>query len=122
MFERYARLEEGKHVGTIEGFGSELWTKAPLFFQQAYWVLNDYYPRPLTIQIITDEPHVPWKLIRPVRADESEIREPLAFMHNVARWIESFEGYMRNILPAGRIYTIAPKYESASAAPAACGQ
>lgn len=114
LFAQFAVLEPGQHREQIEGFGSRLWKRAPPMFRVVYWVLWDHYKRPLTIQFISDEPHLPWELMRPVREDESEIHPPLALRHVVARWIKRWDGYMRNQLPGGRIYTIAPKYASAS--------
>jgi CHAT domain-containing protein len=52
--------------------------------------------------------------MRPVRDDESEVHAPLLLSHRVARWIERWDGYMRNRLPAGEIRTIAPRYKTAS--------
>jgi hypothetical protein len=114
LFKEFAVLERGKHMRRIESFGSRLWLLAPEMFRKVYWALWDRYQRPLTIQFISDEPHIPWELLRPTRADESEIHSPLAHKHSVARWITRYDGYMRNALPAGRICTIAPKYRNAS--------
>jgi hypothetical protein len=114
LFTEFAVLERGQHTKSIEGFGSRLWTMAPAMFRTVYWALWDRHQRPLTIQFISDEPHLPWELMRPVRDDEREIHPPLALKHSVARWIKRWDGYMRNQLPAGRICTVAPKYASAS--------
>ena len=115
LFKAFAVLERGQHQQRIEGFGSRLWTLAPPMFRAVYWALADrHVDRPLTIQFISDEPHLPWELMRPVRDDESEIHAPLALRHAVARWIKRWDGYMRNRLPPGRLVTIAPKYASAS--------
>ncbi len=116
LFKEFAILERGKHTQRIEGFGSRLWALAPAMFRTVYWALWDHYRRPLAIQFISEEPHMPWELMRPVRADETEIHPPLALKHAVARWINRWDGYMRNQLPAGRIFTIAPKYGSANRA------
>jgi hypothetical protein len=116
LFKEFAVLERGKHTERIEGFGSRLWTMAPDVFRKVYWALWDRHQRPLTIQFISEEPHMPWELMRPVREDESEIHPPLALKHAVARWIKRWDGYMRNRLPAGRLCTIAPKYASVSRA------
>ena len=117
LFKAFAVLERGQHRERIEGFGSRLWQLAPPMFHAVYWALADRHAdRPLTIQFISDEPHLPWELMRPVRDDESEIHPPLALRHAVARWIKRWDGYMRNRLPAGRLVTIAPKYASASRA------
>ncbi len=114
LFETVATLPRGAHRARIEGFGGELWARAPRMFRDVYWALWDHDQRPLAIQFISDEPHLPWELMRPVRADESEVHAPLLLAHRVARWIERWDGYMRNRLPAGEIRTIAPKYKSAS--------
>jgi hypothetical protein len=83
-------------------------------FRDAYWALWDHYQRPLSFQFITNEPNLPWELMRPARDDESEIHEPIARAHPVARWLIAYDGYMRNQLPKGALYTIAPKYRSVS--------
>jgi hypothetical protein len=114
LFGDFATLERGQHRERIEGFGTRLWQRAPRMFRDVYWALWDHYRRPLTIQFISDEPHLPWELMRPARADESEIHPPLALKHAVARWIERWDGYMRNRLPGGGVFTIAPRYATAS--------
>jgi len=114
LFKEFATLERGQHQKPLEGFGTRLWQRAPVEFREIYWALWDHYARPLSIQFISDEPHLPWELMRPARADDSEIHPPLALKHSVARWIARWDGFMRNQLPAGRICTIAPKYEVAS--------
>jgi len=112
LFKEFAVLVRGEHTRTLDGFGTRLWKLAPATFRAVYWALWDHYRRPLAIQFVTDEPHMPWELLRPVRDDESEIHPPLALKHAVARWLKAYDGYMRNELPAGRIYTIAPNYRS----------
>ena len=96
----------------IEGFGEQLWDRAPAEFRAAYWALHDHYQRPLTIQFVSDDAYLPWELMRPVR--DGEIHPPLALRHSVARWIGRWNGYMRNRLAAGRVVTVAPKYRTAS--------
>ena len=112
MFKQFANLERGKHRARIEGFGERLWDRAPAAFRDVYWALNDHHQRPLTIQFVSDDPHLPWELMRPFRAGETH--PPLALRHAVARWIGRWHGYMRNSLSAGRLVTVAPKYKSAS--------
>jgi CHAT domain len=112
LFKEFAVLKRGEHTDRIDGFGSELWNRAPQVMRDVYWALCDRLKRPLTIQFVTDEPHLPWELMRPVRADGSEIHEPLALRHAVARWLKRYQATMPNHLPAGRIYQVTPKYES----------
>ena len=112
MFKQFATLERGKHRARIEGFGERLWDRAPAAFRNVYWALNDHHKRPLTIQFVSDDPHLPWELMRPFR--DGETHPPLALRHAVARWIGRWHGYMCNRLSAGRLVTVAPKYKSAS--------
>ena len=112
MFNQFAKLEDGKHRARIEGFGETLWSRAPAEFRELYWALHDHYQRPLTIQFISADPHLPWELMRPFR--KNEVHPPLALRHAVARWISKYQGFFRNDLAAGRMVTIAPHYKSSS--------
>jgi hypothetical protein len=114
LFNAFATLTPGDHVREMQSFGTRLWNRAPRMFHDVYWAMWDHYRRPLTIQFITNEPYLPWELMRPMRDDESEIHLPLALAHPVARWLEDYDGYMRNELPAGGVFTIAPKYQTVS--------
>ncbi|MPZ45448.1 MAG: CHAT domain-containing protein [Betaproteobacteria bacterium] len=113
MFKQFANLERGKHRARIEGFGERLWERAPAQFHAVYWALHDHHRRPLAIQFVSDDPHLPWELMRPHR--DGETHPPLALRHAVARWIGRWQGYMRNRLEAGQVVAIAPRYRSASA-------
>lgn len=113
LFKQFAKLERGAHREAIEGFGEELWRKSPPEFQAVYWALCDELQRPLTIQFVSDDPHLPWELMNPYR--DGEQHGPIALRHAVARWIARFAGYMRNRLPTGRLVAVAPHYASASA-------
>jgi hypothetical protein len=116
LFTEFAALERGRHRSRIEGFGEKLWQRAPAAFRDAYWAMWDRYRRPLTIQFVSGEPYLPWELVRPsrTRKGQSETHPPLAFKHSVARWLLSWNGYMRNRLPSGRLFTISPHYKSAA--------
>jgi hypothetical protein len=113
LFKQFAKLERGAHCEAIEGFGEELWRRAPAEFQAAYWALHDHYRRPLTIQFVSDDPHLPWELMSPYR--DGEVHGPIALKHAVARWIGHWQGYMPNRLPKGTLVAIAPHYKTASA-------
>jgi hypothetical protein len=112
LFREYAELERGKHQRRLEGFGESLWEKVPDCFRDTYWAMWDRYRRPLTIQFVSDEPNLPWELMRPSRPGEQH--PLLAGKHPVARWIASYGSYLRNRLPAGGLCTIGPRYASAS--------
>jgi hypothetical protein len=112
LLSHFAVLERGKHTETIEGFGEELWRRAPPEFHSVYWALCDHHRRSLTIQFVSDDPYMPWELMSPCR--EGEMHGPIALRHAVARWIGGWAGYMRNRLPDGTLVAIAPQYKSAS--------
>ena len=82
--------------------------RAPAEFRDAYWALVDHYQRPLTIQFTSDDPHLPWELMRPTR--QGELHPPLALKHAVARWIGAYQGWLRNRLPQGDLMVVAPRY------------
>lgn len=108
LFARFATLQRGEHQEAIEGFGEELWAKSPPEFQALYWALCDHLQRPLTIQFITDDPHMPWELMNPHRPGTQH--GTLALRHAVARWLLSYKGYLENRLPKGRLVAMAPRY------------
>ena len=110
LFKQFANLDRGKHRARIEGFGEKLWDRAPAEFRELYWAMHDHYARPLTIQFISDDPHLPWELMRPYRKDE--VHPPLALRHAVARWIGRYMGYFRNDLAVGTMVTVAPHYSA----------
>ncbi len=110
MFKEFAKLKRGQHRERIEGFGERLWKRAPPEFQAAYWALVDHYKPRLTIQFVSDDPHLPWELMRPSRPGEKH--EPLALRHAVARWIGAYQGWLRNRLPKGEVVVVAPRYST----------
>jgi hypothetical protein len=113
LFKEFAQLDRGKHERRLQGFGDRLWKKAPPEFRDTYWAMWDRYQRPLTIQFVSSEPHVPWELMRPGR--DGEVQPLLAVQHPVARWIGSHRSLMRQQLPAGSLFSIVPRYRNAAA-------
>jgi hypothetical protein len=113
LFSKFPALVRGKHRESIDAFGDQLWELTPVMFRDAYWALVDHYRRVLTIQFVSDDPHVPWELMRPSTEDETTVHQPLALQQIVARWIEQYDGDMRNSVPGGRLVSIEPKYKSA---------
>lgn len=112
MYSQFSNLSAPQHRTRIEGFGEQLWDRTPDQFKALYWALVDHLKRPFSIQFITDEPYLPWELMRPVR--EGTGYPLLAIGHPVARWISRWDGFLRNRIRAGEIATIAPKYRSVS--------
>jgi hypothetical protein len=108
LFAQCAGLESGKHMDALEGMGETLWDRAPDCFKSVYWAMRKEYGTDFSIQFISDDPYIPWELMRPYNEDEA--LDLLAAMHPVARWIAAYEGQLRNRLPTGLIFTIAPNY------------
>jgi hypothetical protein len=106
LFAAFAALDPGNHRSRIDALGDQLWQTVPAAAQAAYWAMWDRHRRPLTIQFVSDEPHLPWELARPSRNGESH--PPLALQHPVARWIARWDGLLRNRLPSGGVVTLAP--------------
>jgi hypothetical protein len=111
VYDGFSNVGVGQHEDLFRGIGDELWLRTPLMFRTAYWALRDALGPAFTIQFVTDDPHIPWELMRPSR-DTGETAEILALAHPVARWIGAYEGSLRQRLADGRVATIAPQYPS----------
>jgi CHAT domain len=112
LFGRLADLTPGDHMPEFKGVGETLWERAPACFRETYWAMRDHHGPHFSIQFVSDDPYVPWELMRPVR--QGGAANLLIVDHPVARWIAHYDGEMRNRLPIGRIVTIAPEYRSAA--------
>jgi hypothetical protein len=96
----------------FQGVGDSLYRMTPPCFGEVYWLLFDRYGS-FPIQILSDDPYMPWELMRPTRPDgkvpgpESEI---LARRHPLGRWFLKKDGFRPVSLKAGKVATIAPDY------------
>jgi len=109
LFQAAARSRPGAHVAALQGIGERLWGAAPPAFHEAYWAMRAALGDGFSIQLITDEPHIPWELMRPVK--EGEETRLLAETHPVARGLLAYPDRLRPMLPAeGEILTLAPSY------------
>jgi hypothetical protein len=112
LFGRLADLTPGDHMPEFKGVGETLWERAPACFRETYWAMRDHHGPHFSIQFVSDDPYIPWELMRPTRPGDTA--NLLIVDHPVARWIAHYDGEMRNRLPIGRIVTIAPEYRSAA--------
>ena len=83
-----AKTARAQVQALMNGFGDELYQKfAPEPFKTAFWHLVDRLgPEFDTIQIFSNNPVIPWELMRPSRPDGSEQRNFLGIEFNIGRW------------------------------------
>lgn len=107
----------------LRGFGRELYRRfAPPTFKEAFWRLRDRLGSEFrTIQIYSNNPLIPWELMRPSRADGSDERDFLGIEFRVARWHIGESGGQLDRPPQAMVMTelifIAPKYGPTLALP-----
>ena len=104
-------------IADIEGIGEQIYTSTPRHFKDAYWLVWNLAQGLFefdSVQIVTDEPYVPWELMR--LADEQRApgvaAEFLGVRHSVGRWLESERARMRQRLVVTSIAVSASDYES----------
>ncbi len=108
----------------ISGFGSELYDRfAPQQFKDLFWKLmdssanrNPANPRAQgffeSIQVLSDDPAIPWELMRPARADGTQRMDFLGLHFMIARWPLAGRTESRPLqsLSVSRSAVIAPVY------------
>jgi len=111
-----------RRIAMLRGFGRLLYDKfAPKPFKEAVWLLKDHLgERFRSIQIVTDDPALPWELMRP-RRDDDEL-DFLGIELSVARWHTGL-GSRQLARPPQRarlqhVLAVAPDYKGADALPA----
>lgn len=75
---------------SLKGAGIQLWEAAPTSFQDLFWRLIDERQPLRTIYIASEEPHVPWELMRPRRELPSgarDQRDALGVEFVIGRWV-----------------------------------
>lgn len=95
------------------GFGDELYDRfAPLGFKQLYWQLRDAGVRLRTIQVLSDDPMLPWEMMRPARANGQDRQDFMGLTARVARWQLGATGLPRppQELLVHKMVVIAPQY------------
>lgn len=105
----------------FRGFGRELWNRfAPEPVKTAFWKLIDLRgSRFRSIWIISDDPTVPWELMRPQRGTTE--RDYLGLDFRIARWVPSDDPAALQKPPQrdtlGDVYVLAPNYGPSLALP-----
>jgi Caspase domain/CHAT domain len=102
-------------------FGNDLYDKfAPRAFKELFWHLHDEHGADFSsIQIISDDPVLPWELMRPVRIDSSERLQFLGLKFKIARWHIRPDALPRppQVVSLSTLAVIAPKYGGAYTLP-----
>jgi hypothetical protein len=107
----------------MEGFGDELYQKfAPEPLKTAFWHLVDRLgPEFDTIQIFSNNPVIPWELMRPSRPDGSETRNFLGIEFTIGRWHVSQRSRQLDRPPQSvtveELVVVAPGYKPDEALP-----
>ncbi len=132
-----AQLGTRQHaVDYLNAFGAELYDKfAPQTFKSLFWKLmdNSYNHSPDNkhakwhfeyIQVLSDDPAIPWELMRPARADGSGRLDFLGLHFAIGRWPLGTRGSARppQSLTLSQSAVIAPTYRGAQQLASASGE
>ena len=110
---QFESLKPGEHLRAFQSFGEELWERAPEGFRETYLALRAELGPAFTIQFITDDPYIPWELMRPKGVAGEAKPDLLLQTHPLARFIAEWEGNLKINLQRGLVTTIAPDYPKA---------
>lgn len=115
LFEPFAtiQLDTHKHA-TLKGICEEIYDGTPEIFKQAYWRLSEAAKDGVfefnNILFISDEPYIPWELMRvtdPQHQDEAEI---LSITHSVGRWLAGSSNYLTQQINVQRMVATGSDY------------
>lgn len=110
-------LAPGRHVQKLRGIGERIWRASPPELHELYASVRKVRGPGFAIQLITDEPYVPWELMFP---DDTRVENPAHIFeeHPIARWFTKNGPRVVNF-PKGRRVSFVPAYTSFEALPAA---
>lgn len=104
-------------LADVEGAGEKIYRSTPPYFRDCYWALWRAAAAGGfafdSVQIITDEPCVPWELMRMIDpAPASDVApELLAIRHCVGRWLAAESGAMQQRIGVSKVAVAASSYE-----------
>jgi hypothetical protein len=118
MFEPVATTQLNRLTSRrVDGIGEEIYRSTPKVFKDAYWRLHDLARADErvtfeTIQIVTDEPYVPWELMRVANpgGPPGEGAEFLSIRHSVGRWIADASCHLDQTIAVERLAVLASDY------------
>jgi hypothetical protein len=105
-------------LADVEGAGEKIYRSTPPYFRDCYWSLFHAAEKSGfkfdSVQIVTDEPCVPWELMRMTDRERAAGIAPelLAIRHCVGRWLAEESAAMRQRITIGKIAVSASSYES----------
>jgi hypothetical protein len=98
----------------LSGFGAELYDRfAPQAFKDLFFkLLNEGPGKFETIQVFSDDPSLPWELMKPAMVNSTERMDFLGARFSIARWPLTRRGAMRppQSLAVENSVVIAPRY------------
>lgn len=111
---------ESLKMAEVEGAGEKIYRITPKYFQDCYWTL--WYEAAArgfefnSVQIITDEPCMPWELMRISDSARAPHIAPelLAIRHCVGRWLADESALMRQRISVNKAAVSASSYEGIS--------
>jgi len=113
LYETIVKQQPGvSTTNCIGAIGDRLWEITPDCFKTAYWELCDRLgDRFRTIQIYSDEPHIPWELMRPAREKDGTFQGQsfLGIERVVGRWLNKGAAEPPQRIKALRNFVVAPK-------------
>lgn len=108
-------------IADVCGAGEKIYCNTPPHFRNCYWAVWNAAAadgfRFVSVQIITDEPCVPWELMRlrdPERAP-GVAAEFLGIRHSVGRWLASESAAMRQSITVRKVAVAASDYQNVAA-------
>lgn len=102
-------LQPRRHIHHLRGVGERIWSSSPQCFRELYAAMRDQYGDRFPIQLITNEPFVPWELMYPTGLSAGA-PEHLCVTHPMSRWFAEIEGRRRLTLKKGKIVSFTPFY------------
>ncbi|MHB8766010.1 MAG: CHAT domain-containing protein, partial [Deferrisomatales bacterium] len=104
-------------LADVEGAGEKIYRSTPPHFRDCYWQLRHAAAkggfRFDSVQIVTDEPCVPWELMRMTDGERAPgiAAELLAIRHCVGRWLAGESSAMRQRIAVDSVAVSASSFE-----------
>lgn len=107
-------LQPGRHMHHLRGIGEKIWNASPQCFRELYTAMHELYGNRFPIQLVTNEPFVPWELMFPIGLP-GLTHDHLCVTHPMSRWFAEIEGRRRATLKKGKIISFTPAYRGGRA-------